>query len=110
MEYLKTWECGDVSWEFADTDEKEGNGLQGYILHVVDQDNNPVAGVSVNFCRDTACVLKESDEKGQITYAGNPDIYHVQIVDAPDGYSWDEAYEMYTPRKYGEWILRIRKD
>jgi len=34
----------------------------------------------------------------------------VQIIEVPDGYSWDESYEMYTTREYGEWILRVRKD
>ena len=33
-----------------------------------------------------------------------------QIVNAQDGYSWDENYVMYTPGEYGEWILRVRKD
>ena len=35
---------------------------------------------------------------------------HVTIVDAPDGYSRDENYEMYTACVYGEWVLRVRKD
>ena len=109
LEYLKTWECGEVTWEFAD-DEKAENGPQAYILHVVDQDNHPVAEVMVNFCTDTACVPSESDENGTVTFTGAPNVYHVQIIDVPDGYSWDEDYDMYTPREYGEWILRIRKD
>ena len=53
---------------------------------------------------------KESDEDGLITFTGAPDAYHVMIIDAPDGYSYDEDYEMYTAREYGEWILRVRKD
>ena len=79
-------------------------------MHVVDQYNNPVEGVTVNFCTDTACVPNESDGNGTITFSGDRNIYHVQIIDAPDGYSWDEGYEMYTTSEYGEWILRIRKD
>ena len=79
-------------------------------MHVVDQNGNPVEGVTVNFCTDVSCVPKESDEDGLITFTGAPDAYHVTIVDVPDGYSWDEDYEMYTAREYGEWILRVRKD
>jgi len=109
VDYLKTWQCGEVSWEFADADKAE-NGPQAYIMHVVDQDNNPVEEVAVNFCTDTACVPKESDENGTITFTGDRNVYHVQIIDVPDGYSYDEGYEMYTTREYGEWILRIRKD
>ena len=70
------------------------------IVHVLDQDGNPVEGVTVNFCTDVSCVPKESDEDGLITFTGAPDAYHVTVVDAPDGYSWDEDYEMYTARVY----------
>jgi len=108
VESLKEWGYGDVTFEFAD--EKAENGLQAYILHVVDQDNNPVGEVAVNFCTDASCVPQESDENGLIRFTGDPDVYHVQIIEAPDGYSWDEGFEMYTTREYGEWILRVRKD
>ena len=103
---------GEVRWEYAEdaADAKTENAPQAYILHVVDQDSNPVGEVTVNFCTDTACVPKESGEDGTITFTGDPDVYHVTIVDAPDGYSWDEEYEMYMPGEYGEWVLRVRKD
>ena len=101
---------GKLTWEYADEEEKAGNTAQAYIVHVLDQDNNPVGEVTVNFCTDVACVPKESDEDGLITFTGAPDAYHVTIVDVPDGYSWDEDYEMYTAREYGEWVLRVRKD
>ena len=98
-----------LTWEYAEEEEKAGNTVQAYIVHVLDQDGNPVEGVIVNFCTDTACVPKESDGDGLITFSGALDVYHVQIIDVPDGYSWDEDYEMYTPREYGEWVLRVRK-
>ena len=101
---------GKVRWEYADEEKKAEGTPQAYILHVADQDGNPVEGVSVNFCTDEACVPKESDEDGLVTFTGEPDAYHVTIVDVPEGYSWDENYEMYTTREYGEWVLRVRKD
>ena len=101
---------GKLTWEYADEEKKAENKQEAYLVHVADQDGNPVEGVTVNFCTDTACVPKESDENGLITFTGAPDAYHVQIIDAPDGYSWDEDYEMYTAREYGEWVLRVRKD
>ena len=79
-------------------------------MHVPDQDNNPVGEVTVNFCTDSACVPQESDENGMISFTVAPDAYHVTIVDVPDGYSWDENYEMYTAREYGEWVIRVKKD
>lgn len=89
---------------------RKNNGLQAYIIHVTDQDNRPVEEVIVNFCTDTACTPVESDENGLIVFAGAPDIYHVQIVDVPEGYSCDEDFELYTAAEYGEWTLRLTKD
>lgn len=105
---------GQVLDAFLGDGYSETDGLNGapqaYIIHVVDQNGSPVEAVTVNFCTDTACVPNESDENGTVTFTGAPDVYHVQIVDAPDGYSWDEDYEMYTAREYGEWVLRVLKD
>jgi hypothetical protein len=98
----------NITWEYAE-DENE-NSLQAYLIHVVDQYGDPVAEAVVNFCTDTACVPNDSDENGTVTFTGAPDIYHVQIVDVPEGYSWDESYDMYTTKEYGEWVLRVRKD
>ena len=110
LDELKKWDLGEVSWEYADADEKAGNEPKAYVLHVIDQFNNPVGEVTVNFCTDQACVPRETDETGTITYEGEPYKYHVQIIDIPEGYSYDESFEMYTTSEYGEWTLRIRKD
>ena len=91
-------------------EEKPESAPQAYVIHVVDQDNNPVGEVAVNFCTDAACVPKESGADGTVTFTGAPDVYHVQIIDAPEGYSWDAESELYTTREYGEWVLRVRKD
>ena len=99
---------GGLTWEYAE--EAAEDGPQAYILHVADQDGNPVEEVTVSFCTDTACKYSESDENGTITFDGAPDAYHVKIIDAPEGYSWDESYEMTTSREYGEWALRLKKD
>ena len=64
----------------------------------------------LNFCTDTACVLLKSDENGLIIFEGAPDTYHVQLLKAPEGYSFDPGFELYTPKAYGEWLLRVRKD
>ena len=98
----------NVTWEYAE--EEKGNALQTYIIHVTDQNGNPVAEAAVNFCTDTACRPAESDENGLIIFEGVPDRYHVQLTDLPEGYSWDENFEMYTGTEYGEWTLRVKKD
>ncbi len=38
------------------------------------------------------------------------DAYHIQLLKTPEGYSFDSAFELYTDRTYGEWLIRIRKD
>ena len=100
----------NARWEYADEAAQQAEGPQAYIIHVVDQDNNPVEGVVVNFCTDAACTPQETDETGTITYTADPYKYHLQIVEVPDGYSWDESFDMYTTPEYGEWVLRIKKE
>ena len=86
------------------------NAADAYIIHVLDQNGDPVPELIVNFCSDTACTPCESDENGIITYNGAPYAYHIQIIDCPEGYSYDESFEMYTSKACGEWTIRIRKD
>ena len=110
-ELLKqTGEAAVTSWKYAEEEKKQENALQAYIIHVVDQDGNPVEEVTVNFCTDTACTPEETDEAGMIAFEGEPREYHVQIVDVPEGYSYDESFDMYTTAEYGEWVLRVKKD
>lgn len=84
--------------------------LPAYVLHVTDQDGNPVSGVYVNFCTDSACVMQKSDEKGMIIFDGEPGVYHLQLLKVPEGYYFDKDYEIYTEAVYSTAILHIRKD
>jgi hypothetical protein len=112
---LKASGYSEVTVEYetdADAGSKADSGIKAdaYIIHVLDQNGDPVPEVVVNFCTDTACVPCESDESGTIVFNGTPDAYHVQVIDYPEGYSCDESFEMYTPETYGEWVLRLHKD
>jgi peroxiredoxin len=111
-EIVESWKKAgtNVRWEYADEAAQQAEGPQAYILHVVDQDSKPIEGVVVNFCTDAACTPQETDETGTITYKADPYKYHLQIVEVPDGYSWDESFDMYTTPEYGEWVLRMKKD
>jgi hypothetical protein len=109
VEALKASGYSNVTVEY-ETDADDESSADAYIIHVLDQNGDPVPEVYVNFCTDLACVPCESDEDGTIVYTGKPDVYHVQIIDYPEGYSCDESFEMYTPETYGEWVLRLRKD
>ena len=104
---------GDISWEYADsvqTDSTSAESDRSYTVYVVDQNHDPVPGVCINFCTDTACRMAEGDENGIIIFDGVSDEYHLQIVDVPEGYSFDDGFEMYTDSTYGNWVLCIQKD
>ena len=104
------FEGHDITWEYVEPVPEEEDQAQAYVLHIVDQNKDPVPGVMVNFCTDTACVMQQSDEDGVITFDGAPDIYHIQILKVPEGFHFDPAFELYTDRVFREWQLRIQKD
>ncbi len=109
----------DIGWEYAEpgTDGNRQDGgtqaedaPQAYILHVMDQHHEPVANMAVSFCTDATCTMARSDANGTITFDGPPAVYHVQLLRAPEGYSFDAGFELETGSTYGEWVLYIRKD
>ena len=106
---LKASGLANVTVEY-ETDADAESSADAYIIHVLDQNGDPVPEVIVNFCTDTACVPCESDESGTIVYNGTPYAYHVQVIDYPEGYSCDESFEMYTTETYGEWVINLTKD
>ncbi len=83
-----------------------------YTVTVTDQDANPVPGVYVNFCTDDMCALQQTDGFGQILYEAENtrDIYHLQIIAVPEGYSFDRDEETYMGGTETELTLVIRKD
>ena len=109
IDTLKAAGHENVTVEYGTGADAESSA-DAYIIHVVDQNGDPVPEVYVNFCTDEACVPCESDEDGTIVYTGKPAVYHVQVIDYPEGYSCDESFEMYTTETYGEWVLLLTKD
>lgn len=100
------------TWKPAEADENQETESKSpaYYLYVEDQNGDLVEGVSVNFCSDTASIPGTTDESGWIVFIGAPDVYHVQIVSVPDGYSWDKEDEIDTSDKGGKFIMLIMKD
>lgn len=101
-----------AEWEYAEDKQEQAAAAatDAYILHMTDQYGEPVSGVMANFCTDAACNTMVSDEKGIITVSGAPENYHVQLLKVPEGYSFDNEFEMNTGTAYGEWTILIRKD
>ena len=57
-----------------------------YRVIVIDEDGNPVPGVNVQFCSDTACMLGETDETGTAVFREEKGLYTVHILKAPEEY------------------------
>lgn len=84
--------------------------MEAYVVHVVDQYGDPVPGAFVTFCTDSACAPVLADENGDITFAGAPQVYHVQLQRVPEGYSFDPDFEFSTGDAPDEWLLRVCRD
>ena len=81
----------------AAASEAEGSA-PGYRIAVTDQDGKGVAGVYLNFCSDAqgTCMMGQTDENGEVFYEVIEDIYHIQLLSVPEGYSFDREFEVYT--------------
>ncbi len=82
-----------------------------YTVLIPDQYYQPVSGVTVNFCTDTACYPVTTDETGAAEFTGPPARYHVQIVTVPEGYRLQDDSELYT-EAYAQtiWIYMTKED
>ena len=77
---------------------------------MVDQNGVPVVEAAVGFCLDTGCIPVDTDENGLAVYTGAPASYHIQVVDAPDGYDWPDDTEVYIGPGSGEATLTVTKE
>ena len=88
-----------VSETVADTPE---TGTPEYRVITLDADGAPVAGVRVQFCTDTLCVMGETDADGVAAFDQEKGAgYTVHIYSVPEGYMKDET-EYSVPETYGD--------
>ena len=71
---------------------------QTYTVIFTDRNGEPVPEVMAAFCTAERCVNVESDEDGKCVFTGPAGIYHVTIVEVPDGYSEDYNDDVYTEK------------
>ena len=69
----------------------ETNDDSVYRVIAIDEDGNPVQGVAMQFCSDTACMLGETDETGTVVFNEKMGHYTVHILEAPEEYAVDNA-------------------
>ena len=112
---VKGWsyleETGVETQTEGDMEEAEsaGSGEITYRVLFADEDGKPVEGVALTFCTDEQCVMVISDENGVAEYAGVPYEYHVQLLQFPEGYSYDGASEFETDLEGTEIELTLTK-
>lgn len=93
------------------SDSYDGTPATAFNVYVCDQYKRSVPEAYVNFCTDTTCETKVSDENGFICFAGKPQNYHLQILKVPEGYSFDNSYEESFDGANGEWLyVYVKKD
>lgn len=80
-----------------------------YTLKCVDQDGNPVAGVMLQVCDDSTCVVYTSDENGVYEFTGAPYAWEVHVLKAPEGYVADSTEVVKTSEEGGELVFTLTK-
>ena len=82
-----------------------------YTVKVVDQNGDPVKGATVAFCTDAVCRNSSRTDSGGVTsMALEPGKYHINVIDAPDGYACPDEAGISIGPEAGETTLTITKE
>lgn len=74
------------------TTKPKDDGKVTYTVTVVDQNNNPVPGVAIQFCSGENCKLpSNTDENGVLVQKYPAAEYYITLVELPAGYSAEET-------------------
>ena len=85
----------ELSWSYVDQDSAQAEAGEGtYTVSFLDQHGDPVPGCVVNFCTDTLCTTVAADEAGMAVFTGEPYAYHIQVIQVPEGYSFDTSQQI----------------
>lgn len=70
----------------------EDDGKVTYTVLVVDQNNNPVPGVKLQFCDEESCRLPvTTGEDGTVTASYTASEYHITLTYIPEGFESEET-------------------
>ena len=85
-----------------------GESDSAYVILVVDEANNPVPGVTVQFCTDSECMMEKTGEDGTAEFeTETPGKYLYHILQVPEGFEEEETeYESHD--SYGVEILQLK--
>lgn len=108
-----------VSWQYADgtkpsTTERPGTSAGTssevtYTVKYVDQNGQPVAGVTCQVCDDTTCATYQSDENGVCEFTLPPYAYEIHTLKIPEGYEGDTTTITTAPAEGGELTIELEK-
>ena len=96
--------CHSYDIEVEGDLEEAEEALSGYKILVKDQNQDPIPNVMINFCSEIqqTCRMEGTNEDGEIFFEVPEDSYHISILAAPEGYSYDKDFEMYTTDYYSD--------
>ena len=77
-----------------------GNENEEYVFICRDQNNAPVEGVKIQICTEETCMMKESDENGEVIYDGSLYQYDIHIYSFPKEYELVSEKDFKTEEKY----------
>ena len=85
-----------------------GRKAENYEVQVNDGAGKPVAGVTIQFCSDTECVLGKTDENGVAVFEKEAGMYTVHVLKVPEGYAADDT-EYPAPAEPGRVTITLQK-
>ena len=93
------------------TDEEiiAGTADSSYRIYVVDENSNPISGVTVQFCTEETCKMSVTGESGMVSFDDPEGIeYEIHILKAPDGYKMDSNV-YYSETYYSDLTITLKK-
>ncbi len=94
----------------AELPEEEGSYESTYTITYVDQNGDPVPGVTVQACDDATCVLYTTDDQGVVTFTAQPYAWEIHTLRLPEGYTGDTEVVIPMPVEGGELTVEVVKN
>ena len=86
---------GEVEKNTETSQLQESQVEEHYSVKITDEEDNPIAGVTVQLCSES-CVLGKSNEEGVAEFERPKGDYKVSLLSLPEGYEYpDERNEFY---------------
>ena len=83
-----------------------GMAAGSYEVLVTDENENPVPGVTIQFCSDTECIMGETDDKGIASFDQEAGTYTIHVLRVPDGFAADDT-EYTAPSEPGRVTIEL---